>query len=486
MQSRFLLFSFCVIFSINGYSQFIGDFEILAGTTGTVASEEFQPLWLVANKWGTIADKQADLSTRFRIANTHNFGRYLSRLEHEKFDDRETTFRIDFAIDVYNNNGFRDTFIQEAFLKASYKNWAIAGGRFEQTVGEVHPELSSGSLGGISKNALPIPKITAFNTDFIDIPFTNGWLQFKGMFSHGWLGDERLLQKAFLHEKSLYGRIGKRKLKVYGGVQHYGIWGGQNSKYQLDRSFKGFLDVVFFKEADDGSVGPNIRPNRAGYQRGSADLGITYTNVDYKFHLYHQTPIENHTSITFKNKDRLVGFTIDRLDKLKFWQSLLFEFLYTKQMSNYPGNKEAYYYYENGIYQTGWDYMGRVIGSPLIINRTRGNKYFDAMEPPFWNGEKSYPLNYNMPGNRVVAVHFGALFKPARNLRARTLITYSRNYGNGDSVAFFAPHKTQWYTLQELIYNLDQKLEMSASIAYDFGEINDNFGGSLSVSYKIK
>ncbi|MDT0686050.1 capsule assembly Wzi family protein [Autumnicola psychrophila] len=468
--------------NLSGYSQFSDSLNVIIGTTGSVASEEFQPLWLVANKWGTIEDKKADLSSRIRISNSHIF----TNFSNNNSEIKKPQLTLNYGIDIYNNDQFNYTFIQEGFAELSYAQWHISGGRFENVIGEVHPELSSGSLGGISRNALPIPKISAFNSDYISIPFTDGWLQFKGLFSHGWLGDNRLLEEAYLHEKALYGRIGKRKFKLYGGIQHYGIWGGQNSKYQLDRSFDGFLDVVFFKEANDGSVGQDFKPNRAGYQRGSADLGLTYNAEKVTLNIYHQTPIENHTSITFQNKDRLVGISLDWVDQDKFWQSLLFEFLYTKQMSDYEGNPEAYYYYENGVYQTGWDYMGRVIGTPLIINRTRGSKYFEGLEPPVWDGGQTYPLNYNMPGNRLIAGHFGALFRPFKKINCKTLLTYSRNYGNGDSVEFFNPEKNQFYSLQEISYSLRSNLKLVTSLAYDLGDIYSNFGGMLELQWNLR
>ena len=476
----FNLLILCIGFSAQG--QFTDSLEIIVGTTASAASEDFQPLWLGANKWGTIADRQTDLSTRLRLSNQHVLGKKFRR----SGEIGKPRFTIGYALDIYNNEHFDQTFIQEGFVKFTYDKWEVSAGRFENIIGEVHPELSSGSLGGISPNALPIPKISVYNSDYINIPFTNGWLQFKGLFGHGWLGNDRLLEKAYLHEKALYGRIGKQKLKLYGGIQHYAIWGGQNSKYQLDRSFQGFLDVVFFKEADDGSVGPDIRPNRAGYQRGSVDFGVTYDSKDFTFNLYHQTPIENHTSITFQNIDRLVGLSIDQKDQDKFWQSLLFEFLYTKQMGNYEGNREAYYYYENGVYQTGWDYMGRVIGTPLIINRTRGSKYFENLNAPVWDGNNGYPLNYNMPGNRVIAGHFGALYKPLKKFHCKTLLTFSKNFGNGDSVEFFSPDKNQVYSLQEISYDLKPNLKLVTSLAYDFGDLYNNFGGMLELQWQLK
>lgn len=480
----FLLFVF--IIEVKSNAQLFDSLKLNVGTITTIASEDYQPLWTVSNRFGTISERKFDFSSHFSFFNTHND--LLNSKKDKSNDDVQTdrrTLNLSYALDIYNNNGFGDIFLKEAFLRLKYDKWQLSIGRFEEIIGEVHPELSSGSLG-ISSNARPIPKLSFKNTDFVDVPFTNGWLQFKGLISHGWLGEERLLRDAYLHEKYFYLRFGKNKIKLYGGVQHFGIWGGTESEfYTLDRSFSGFLDVLFVKEANDGSVPPGKLPNRAGYQRGSVDGGIIIEGKSQTINIYTQTPIVTGTSITIKNIDRLVGFSIDKTDKKSLFQSFVFEFLYTKQMSDFPSAKEPYYYYTNGVYITGWNYLGNIIGTPLIINRNRGSKYFSELAPPIWDPDSYYDINYNILSNRVMAGHFGAICNLSQKVRSRTLLSFTRNYGNSSSVQFFAPYKDQFYALQEIYYKPNGEVTLLGGLGIDMGELSDNVGLFLGFEKNI-
>ncbi|HWV74263.1 MAG TPA: capsule assembly Wzi family protein, partial [Pseudosphingobacterium sp.] len=233
--------------------------KLSVGTMATVASKDFLPFWLVANKYGTIKDRKDDLSTNVYIHNEHRFVK--NRL------------KLSYTMDVYSHNHFSDFTLVEGNVKLNYKGWAIRGGRYREIIGEVDPTFSTGSLG-LSGNALPIPKISISVSEYKKVPFTKGWLQFKGLFSHGWMGSDRYYE-SYLHEKAFYLRAGRGKLKLFGGVVHFGEWGGRRGDFSLNRSVKGFLDVLFAKEANDGSLPVNspFRPNRAGDQRGALEYG---------------------------------------------------------------------------------------------------------------------------------------------------------------------------------------------------------------------
>ena len=94
------------------------------------------------------------------------------------------------------------------------------------------------------------------------------------------------MKNAFLHEKNIYFRLGKNKLKLYGGLQHYAVWGGSRPDFfKTNRSFSGWLDVVTGIEANDGSVVNGSNPNRPGDHRGIIEYGAEWENDDYKFQL---------------------------------------------------------------------------------------------------------------------------------------------------------------------------------------------------------
>jgi len=190
-MKKFVPFFLFFLIASNSYCQFLDSLQVNAGSIGTIAKNGYQPLWLIANRWGAITDQQYDASTYAGFSNTNWIG-------------KKNDIYIKYGLNVINNNHFQDVIFQEGYIKAGYKKLEIRYGRFKDIPGEVDKDLSSGSLG-VSGNALPIPKLSIALTDYIDVPFTNGWVQIKGQLSHGWLGNDRYLN-SYYHEKTLPAR----------------------------------------------------------------------------------------------------------------------------------------------------------------------------------------------------------------------------------------------------------------------------------------
>ena len=138
---------------------------------------------------------------------------------------RRHRFFAGYGAAIYNNSHLQSVFLQQAYAQVGYGNWRLRAGRYLEATGEMDHSLSSGSLG-ISGNALPLPKVDLAVVNFTPVPFTHGWVQFKGQFAHGWFGKTPAIQGAYLHQKSLYLRVGKKRLHVYGGLTHFAQWGG--------------------------------------------------------------------------------------------------------------------------------------------------------------------------------------------------------------------------------------------------------------------
>lgn len=444
--------------------------EVHAGITGTIASKDYQPLWLMANHFGTITDRKGDVSTHIGFSNRHVW---------------KNDFYVRYGLDVYNNDQFHQTFIEQGYVKAGYRHWEIRTGRYEEIIGETDRDLGSGSMG-ISGNALPIPKVGIAVTDYTDIPYTNGWLQFKGLISHGWMGNDQYIKNAWLHEKNFYLRIGKRKLKVFGGIQHYAVWGGNRKDLpKITADWQGFMDVLLVKTKDDGTVGTtDIQPNRPGDHRGIIEGGIEWENERLSLRMYNQTPFESGQGIDIRNIDRLLGVVYINKQAGSWLQKITAEFIYTRQMNDFFPLHQRESYYNNGVYLTGWDYHERVIGTPLFIDRDRGQHYFPSMKPFNWDAPKDSlrAKGGNIINNRIIGVHVGALYHLPKKITGRTLITYTQNYGTYTNTLLFTPMKRQWYTLQEFQYQVTTKgLALKAAIAVDQGQLSDNVGVMMGV-----
>ncbi|NLR60540.1 capsule assembly Wzi family protein [Chitinophaga polysaccharea] len=474
-RSTAFLLLMCMSFCLRAQQWLTDSLEVHAGAIGTVATKDYLPLWLLSNHFGTISDRKGDVSVHAGFSNLHVWQ------EH---------FYIRYGLDVYNNNQLGSTFIEQGYVKAGYKNWEIRGGRYEEIIGEVDPMLSSGSMG-ISGNALPIPKIGLAVTKYTSIPFTNGWLQFKGLLSHGWMGKDQFIRNAWLHEKNFYLRIGKRKLKLFGGIQHYAVWGGSRKDLPpITSSWQGFMDVLLVKTKDDGTVGNNdIQPNRPGDHRGIIEGGIDWENEQLALHLYHQTPFESGQGIDIRNIDRLLGITYTNKKTAGWLNKIAVEFIYTKQSNDFYLQRLRESYYNNGVYLTGWDYHERIIGTPLFIDRNRGQHYFTGMKPMNWDQPKDSLRGKggNIINNRVVGGHIGVLYHLSERITGKTLITYTQNYGTYTNPALFTPMKRQWYTLEELHYLLPGKgMMLTASLAIDQGQLTNNAGFMLGMLWTWK
>lgn len=474
-KSIILLLFMCYALCLRAQQWLTDSLEIHAGATGTAAGKDYQPLWLLSNHFGTISDRKGDVSTQVGFSN---------RLVWKK------GFYVKYGLDIYNNDQFGHTFIEQGYIKAGYKNWEIRGGRYEEIIGEVDPLLGSGSMG-ISGNALPIPKIGLAVTKYTNVPFTNGWLQFRGLLSHGWMGKDQFIRNAWLHEKNFYLRIGKNKLKLFGGIQHYAVWGGSRKDLpSITSNWQGFMDVLLVKTKDDGTVGnADIQPNRPGDHRGIIEGGIDWENEQLALHLYHQTPFESGQGIDIRNIDRLLGISYTNKKEHGWLSKITAEFIYTKQSNDFYLQRLRESYYNNGVYLTGWDYHERIIGTPLFIDRNRGQHYFPGMKPMNWDQPKDSLRGKggNIINNRVVGGHIGVLYHLTKRISGKTLITYTQNYGTYTNPALFTPVKRQWYTLEELRYLLPGRgITVTAAVAVDQGQLTNNVGFMLGLLWSWK
>jgi hypothetical protein len=482
IMKNLVIIALLILLQLSAKAQFFLDsLQLQVGTVATLASKDYLPLWIVSNRFGIISDKKSDFSTHLRVMNSNRIGPELSI-----YNDNDNGIYFDYGLDVYNNNSFKKNIIQEGYLKVRYKNITFSGGRFKQIIGEVDHDLSSGSLG-VSGNALPIPKLN-LSMEYTDIPLTNGWIQFKGMISHGWMGPHQFMKHAYLHEKNLYFRIGKHKLKLYGGIQHYAVWGGEREHFfKTDKSWKGFLNVLTGIEANDGSVVDGSLPNRPGDQRGDIEVGAEWENDDIKIQLNNQTPFDSGQGIDIRNIDRLLSLNITNKREGAIVKKIVLEFIHTTQSNDFYAAQFRESYYNNGIYRTGWEYNDQIIGTPLFVNRVRGSKYYESIVPYDWNGDQNtIYANSNIINNRVLGGHAGILYKITDDITGKSLLTFTKNYGYFRP-SVFSPYKIQWYSLQEISWNIPKtQLSFTGAIAYDFGDMSTNIGTLLGLQWQLR
>ncbi len=466
-----------LLWGTTAQGQYLDSLQFTIGTTATVAQESYQPLWLVANRFGVISDQRADLSTHIRVANKHLLGSKAQLYNYLRKYEGYPEISIAYGLDLYNNYHFQDVIIQEGFVKLSYNHWQMRVGRYEEIIGEVNPELSSGSMG-VSGNALPVPKVSLAVTEYTNVPLTQGWVQFKGILSHGWMEKERFVEKPYLHEKNLYVRIGKNGFHVFGGFSHFAIWGGKHPVYgKLPDELSDFKKVVFSNMEDMTNPEEAKNGDAIGNHLGMVELGFQVKVQDVAFKVYNQTPFEDHEGVNpFKDRNQLLGFSVINQGPHTFFSALTLEFLDTR---GYGANPTRDYFennYNNAIYQSGWSYWGDVIGTPLFFTRRRANYYFDKA--------LTGSYRWNIMNNQVRSIHLGWKGYLPADLSYRTLLTYTENYGNSFNSIEFAPSKQQWYIMQEIAYQ-KEGWKVLADVGWDVGDLSKNIGFLLGVEYDL-
>ena len=441
---------------------------------GIVKSGTQKPFWLMSNQGG-----------RYHPDNSSLFGGIYIGSEVERqndfFEPAEDTVRklqVDYGIEAFNRyNGDYDLRLQQYYTDVSWWYFNLHAGARRETFGNQHNPLSSGSLL-YSGNARPIPKIAA-SSDYIPVPFSKGYIEFKGYLSHGWFEKDRYTENPFLHHKNAYVRVGGDfPINAHYGFHHYAMWGGVSPNYgQIPDDLEAYKKIFFSEKGDESSLAPEGDIiNALGDHIGSRNFGLDYKGEDISLHLYWQTIFEDNSGKAWRNiRDGLWGVVYENRQKHKpIVKSALYEFLRTTDQSgkyhdidgeNVGGNDN---YFNNYLYKSGWTFDSYTIGTPMITSPIMNNKE-----------------NIRMFNNKVIAHQLGVKGWLLNNLHYRALMTYSINYGTNSSP--FEPAKKEYSVLTEFNYKLPEQpdWQFKMKVAADFGDMyGKNFGVFFGVTKK--
>ncbi|MCF7914753.1 MAG: capsule assembly Wzi family protein [Spirochaetaceae bacterium] len=456
----FVLFICVAIFSWG--EPFAFDLEV--DNKSLVSAEKHPPHWLTANSWGVFEKEKPQSLTGF-------IGSLLLDT------DSIFTVRAKFsgAAAVSENPDF---IVREAFAAINAGVFLLRGGIIRDTVGELPNEhLSTGSFA-VSANARPIPRISFLSNDFVDIPFTGGYLQTNFGISHGWFTDPRYVEDTLLHEKWFY--VGTKKenaFRLYAGLVHEAMWGGDEKVAgTLPMTFENFLRVFFNRSGGvDASTSDQI--NKAGNALGIWDFGISLDYQLLTLHTYHHRPFEDGSGMRFENAtDGLWGIAVELKRNRPPWPKwIVYEGIDTTDQSGDYHDLSSFgvddvilggndSYYQHGVYSSGWTHYGRVIGNPLFI----------------LSGEDE---STRIVSDRMRGLHLGVEGNlPIESLSYRILFTYMyhRDYGDGAS---------NYYSLIEFdfreAFGIDS-LGLTMGTALDLLDTSsDTFGMRLKVSWNF-
>jgi hypothetical protein len=441
--------------------------KALVGTSGDL------PFWFHSNRYGMYDAESSNL---------------LQRINLFKETNRQQLYDYGFGADVIGRVSADEAlFFNELYGKIKVGVFELYGGKKEWKDGIWQSDLSMGSMIW-SSNAATMPKIMLRIPEYTPVPFTNNHIAFRGYLGHGWFGDDRYVEDTYLHEKALYLRLLREDFPVNGhvGLIHNVQWGGTHPTIgKLPGSFDDYWRI-FAGKAGDANNSPggeviNALGNTVGAYEARLDVDLQEIDIT----AYRQFFIETSVSTRFRSPwDGQWGLKLG-LQKMtnNFIQSLLWEHLNTKNQNAQSGETiGADQYFHNYIYRNGWSYKGRIMGSPLVSLGTVNGRtevlnniilaHHLALkgEIPIALGER--PVKYQMKG------------------------TYSRSYGRtsncggdfcdeNDPQPLRTPRQDQWYFELAFDQQVNNRLNVNTSIGLDTGDLSNEFGLMLGISYKI-
>ncbi|WP_445664857.1 capsule assembly Wzi family protein [Fodinibius sp. AD559] len=419
------------------------------------------PFWLHTNKNG-IVDQ-----------NSPNFINSLS-IESDIYEKGSLTVTANSDV-VFRLSEQESIHFTELNLYTEYRDFYLTIGRMHQPIGLNNHDISVGSMM-VSNNATPIPRVAVGNHSFSDVPFTDGIVQYKGLYSHGWFRDDRYVDNPYLHQKYLYLNINIEKFSGTGGIIHNAFWGGEHPSYgRLPQSFNDYIRVVTAVGADEDSNAPGGEvSNVIGNSLAAYEFKAEYDFKRFEVSATRLFYLEDGVSRRFRSPwDGTWSLNIIMDDPSSFISGFTYEHINTKQQDAKPGQEIGRAsYYNHFIYRSGWAHYEQILGLPLFNYNTETNR---------------------IDNNIIIGHHIGMKGNLTENIKYKLLGTYTRNYGTGVGKAprgiidFEERREDQYSFLMETEYQLsaNENIQILFSAAIDTGTFrSESLGAMLGIRWK--
>ena len=388
-----------------------------------------------------------------------------------------------------------DFWLTQAYVSGRRGKWELWAGRRKEVYG-LGDTTMTGGFYSWSGNAVPMPKIQLGTRDYLN--FAKGWLGIHMTYSHGWLDNQGPTINAYLHQKTLYGRIGRPNslINLFGGLNHNVSWGGESKvkngsdfDYYPSNINTYFYVVSLLKDRTILPTDPNSSSNDLEYQfgnhLGSIDVAIKLQNKHFETLIYRQSMYETgRIAALTQINDGLSGVSF-KLKKDYFIEKIGFEYLYTANQGNYTsgiaeflGLKDPHLIeiesYSNNYGRGSWKYWNKSLGTPiLILDRESvqgGGNYFSLNAIKSIHIYLSGKLNYKTIWK--LRYSNSSYAEPRNHLMPRLK---ESDFLNQTSLNFILEKK------------ISNQLNSTFQLGYDQGErVQNTLGLSISIKYILK
>ena len=451
--------------------------DIKIESAGTLTDGDYAPFWITSNKYGIGSE-------------TRNKGYLKTGLFASKnlFDNK---LNVSIGTDILVSDNIQDNFyFHQLYADLKYRSLGLSIGAKERSNPFKNKDLSTGGLT-LSNNARPIPQIEAGFPTFVEIPYTNGYMQIQGGISYGrfnddkykipYAGDGSYAENVLYHRKYAYFKIEKKSPWSFVlGLEMDTQWGGDFYDKNGHRSsssagIKDFFKIITPMSGGSESNGTD-QINIQGNVYGSWHFILNYKKENYSIKTYHEHYYDDHSGMFFKNMpDGIYGLELN-WNKKQIISSVLLEYIHTKNQSgpflfdksnNIPIQVSAGDNYYNHVDYISITNHGFVLGNPLLTS-------------PIYNNKRTLQVL----NTRLSAFHGGVSGYLTNDLKYKTLLTYSKSWGTP-----FIPSRqirTQFSSMLEMEYT-PTKIEgwaFTGALAYDDSStiVGDNLGFQLKIS----
>lgn len=468
------------------------------------SGHKLAPYYVVSNRNGIVTqasnllinlelDKEIDTAKRFDYGfGIEGLAGVSSAMDYLRYIPEEPFFKVSSLHPA-------PIFLQQLYGELKYRKVFMEVGMKEHGSKLLDKSLSSGDLVE-SGNARAIPQVRIGFTDFVDVPLTNGWLQINGQIAYGKYADNRWIKNHYNYYnnhinlgglytyKFCYFRIAPQKpLSFTFGMQTAASFGGTTEYYRDGVMYK--REKFSAKPKDFIKMFLPIRGKGNEYYEGSS-LGSWDILFRYRFNngstlkAYLEKPWEDGTGIGWMNGlDGLYGLEWQSADHRAFITGAVVEYIdFTNQSGSvnfaqcdHPGTNlsseadggDQYY---NNYASNAYAYYGMSIGTPFL-------------PAPIYNSD-GYPAFIH---NRIRGFHAAVEGRLSARLGYRVMGSYRKGWGDSRISTSTSPTDTSYMIEAKYSSKRFPGLEISASIASDFGSMLGNRSGfSVSFIYKGK
>ena len=470
-----------------------GEFQAISG------KGDFAPYYIASNNFGTVTQTTTALMRGSLWHDMETDGRWSFGFGADMiFDYASATdyLRYNLPQKSWDSHALRPSWawLQQLYVETRYRSVFLTAGLKEVGSALLNDKLSSGDLTW-SANARPMPGLRIGFYDFVDIPFTNGWVQINGNFFFGkptdndWLKSHYNYYNAFIttgrwvNYKRCYFRtnpsmplsvtVGMQAAAQFSGRQRYYINGELEFEQDSPLRLKDFFDMMFPHGGDNFYSGNHL---------GSWDMLARYELASGGIvKAYFQWPWEDGSGIGKLNGfDGLWGIEFQSPRK-GIINNVVIEYLdFTNQSgplhwargdnpgTTIPGQATGADSYYNNYFYNGYAYYGMSQGTPML-------------KSPLYNTD-GY-LRYT--DTRMRGFHLALSGSINGNIDYRAMVSYRKSWGDPFIPSLSTAHTTSFMVEAVGSHPSLPNWNIKAQIAADRGNLYGNtWGVGMSVTYK--